>query len=50
MNQVDDRQRTVNAKLERLRQRLAKAVNSGKLSPELAAVMAGLFDLLGDEL
>lgn len=48
--QTETHDRTIEAKIERLRQRLAKAANNGKLTPELAAVLAGFLDLMADEL
>lgn len=44
------RVRTIEAKVDRLRRRLAKVVANGKLTPELAAVLAGFLDLLVEEL
>lgn len=46
MSQIDERQRSINAKLARIRAR-AKLADS---VPQLQAVIAALLDLLGDEL
>lgn len=46
MSQIDDRQRKINDRIERLRKR----VKEGKIDPKTAAVLFGLLDLLGDEL
>lgn len=42
--------RSVEAKIDRLRQRIAKATANGAVAPALAAVLAGMLDLLADEL
>ncbi len=46
MNQIDERQRSINAKIDRLRKR----VKDGKIDPKVAAMLLGLLDLLEDEL
>lgn len=50
MSQAEERVRTISAKIERLRQRVAKQAASGKIAPELAGVLSGFLDLLEDEL
>lgn len=42
--------RSIEGKIARLRERVAKAVASGQLSPGAAGVFYGLLDMLGDEL
>ena len=52
MSQIDERQRSINAKIERLRTRLRQKpiATEREAIKLLAAVLAGLLDLLGDEL
>jgi len=45
MSQIDERQRSIDAKIERLRKRAEKITD-----PHLRGVVLGLLDLLGDEL
>lgn len=46
MSQIDERQRSIDAKLARIRARAKLA----ETIPQLQAVIAALIDLLGDEL
>ncbi len=49
MNMDDERQRSIDAKIERLRQRL-KNMREPITIGQLRAVLLGILDLLGDEL
>lgn len=46
MNQIDDRQRKINDRIERMRRRLRDA----PLDANVRAIMLGMLDLLADEL
>jgi predicted metal-dependent peptidase len=44
------RDRSIEAKIERLRSRIAKELHGGKLPSEVAGILRGMLDLLEDEL
>jgi hypothetical protein len=50
MNMDDERVRTINAKIERLRQRAKKLVQDDPRTIVVVGILLGILDLLGDEL
>lgn len=50
MNQVRDRDRSIDAKIARLRERLKDQNNQATPITNMKAVLLGILDLLGDEL
>lgn len=52
MSQIDERQRSINAKIERVRKRVKQAQFNATSAAEvnLCNALLGLLDLLGDEL
>lgn len=52
MGQNEDKKRTVDARIDKLRERLRRVVGPQHLAPSngLAPIIAGILDLLSDEL